>query len=252
MTSTDTTTGAEPSAQADETPAASEGVAAPVTTAPATPDPDKGIEALARQEAAIRERESKIKASERELRQFQAIREAVGKDPTAALELMGTSYEALTDHIVKAGGTPDPTEALQARIAQLEAGDKANRIERGKAYVRAQADDSGIPEAENIKALGAHDEVFAHLAAQRYESGDTPDIKAAVIAVDKTKRAQFAALQKIYGVKAPASNTTAARASGPGTLTQGGPGTGGSPADDLPLDDEARLSALFARHGVTS
>jgi hypothetical protein len=247
-----TTSGAELLAPSVETPAASEAPAAPVTTAPVTPEPDKGIEALARQEAAIRERESKIKASERDLRQFQAIREAVGKDPTAALELMGTTYEALTDHIVKAGGTPDPNEALQARINALEANEKANRIERGKSYVRAQADSAGIPEAENIKALGAHDDVFSYLAAQRYESGDTPDIKAAVVAVDKAKRSQYEALHKIYGAKTPASNTTAARASGPGTLTQGGPGTGGSPADDLPLDDEARLSALLARHGVTS
>lgn len=144
--------GLVPQAQAQETPAAAappEPAKAAEPEKPAAPPEPPAAQRFAaaaklerelrQKERALKEAQEKLTAREAELSPWQKARETAAKNPAAALEALGITYEQLTDAIL-AGGVDKPVDVreLAAQAAREAAAAERKSWEEKLAQERAQ------------------------------------------------------------------------------------------------------------------
>jgi hypothetical protein len=167
------TPAAPPAPTATATPAAE---AAPVVppaapTAPAVPPPaPKTEDRLASKLATIQKRDRELAAREKALaaREKEAadIRAIAAQDPAKALEMLGTDYGKVTDHILKSARpvtAEDRVAALEQRLKQQEK-DAADRAEAAKRAAAEEADNDLLAEIEALAYDEANEDKYEFIA----------------------------------------------------------------------------------------
>lgn len=147
------------------------------TTATEEPAPtkvDPKFSALARKEAQLYREREELKAQKAALEQahrqvvaFEEARQVARRDPLAALEALGITYDALTEHVLN-GGKPTPNAevaAVREELAQLRAEQEAARARAEElASARLAEENQAVIEEARQAAVA-----FTEANVDRYE-----------------------------------------------------------------------------------
>jgi len=154
--------------------AAVEQPAEETTEAPAPAKVDPKFSALARKEAQLYREREELKAQKAALEQahrqvvaFEEARQVARRDPIAALEALGVTYDALTEHVLN-GGKATPTAevaAVREELAQLRAEQEAARARAEElASARLAEENQAVIEEARQAAVA-----FTEANVDRYE-----------------------------------------------------------------------------------
>jgi hypothetical protein len=122
----------------------------------------KSFAALSRQEKAIRAKETEWKSERAQLQaqaeELKALRDAFGKDPAAALEKLGLTYEEVTRRVLSGGKPSAEHEAASVRRELDEF--KRAQAEQAQSYAQRRAEAAQHQFLGEIKTLVDSDDRF--------------------------------------------------------------------------------------------
>jgi len=168
---------------------------------PAKVDPK--FSALARKEAelhrareAMKAEKAAIEEAHRQVVAFEEARHAAKRDPVAALQALGISYDDLTEHVLN-GGKPTPSAevaALREELDQLRVEQETARARAEEAAAaRLAAEHSAVIEEARSEAVA-----FVEANSSRYE---LTSINGAATLVPQVREQHFARTGKLLTVE---------------------------------------------------
>jgi hypothetical protein len=78
------------------------------------------FQALARKDRQLRDRETAIKAHERELKDWKAAVSSAKENPLKALEQLGLTYDDLVNHVIYKDSKPTETERMSKELEEMK------------------------------------------------------------------------------------------------------------------------------------